>query len=424
MGAEGAPGFLNSRGTICKLKRLIVMGNYKARKALVLLAVLTLPVAGIADEWVPVTGEGQLRQLISDKTFSGTLKEGVSATAIYHADGRGELSAWGDVFPRQWRIEGEDRVCVLIEQEETCARIERSTTQANLYRGINDKGEVSEFQISDQAARIESQPINNEGAVGTPSAEELAAKLSNPTSPVMTIGNNFDYVSFKGDLPGAGDQSAFRYVFQTVFPLKLSNGGSVFFRPAIPVMFNEPVPDGQGGFSSEGTDIGDTGFDLSYGITTPGGLLWGLGMVGTIPTASNDKLGKDLWGLGPELLFGVIGKWGVVGGLLAHQWDIAGSGEQDIDVTSLSYFYAFPLGGGWQVAAGPSISYDHTRLSGDRWTIPAGIGIAKTTFIGTRPWKFQLQYWNYVKTADAFASEHQIRLSINPVVAAPWNEDR
>ena len=149
-------------------------------------------------------------------------------------------------------------MCIVIEKEETCARIERSATESNLYRGIGDTGEISEFRIVGQSVRIESQPINNEGASGAPSAEELAAKLSNPTSPVMTIGNNFDYVTFQGDLPGAVDQSAFRYVFQTVFPLKLSNGGSVFFRPAIPVMFNEPVPDGLGGFWLWGVS-GDAG---------------------------------------------------------------------------------------------------------------------------------------------------------------------
>jgi hypothetical protein len=63
-------------------------------------------------------------------------------------------------------------------------------------------------------------------------------------------------------------------------------------------------------------------------------------------------------------------------------------------------------------------------FSNDRWMIPLGVGLAKTSIIGGRPWKFQLQYWNYVESADAFSSEHQIRLSINPVVSAPWNDDR
>lgn len=255
------------------------------------------------------------------------------------------------------------------------------------------------------------------------SADELAAKLANPTNPIMTIGNNFDFVFFDGDLPGASGQSSVRYVFQTVFPLKLADGATAFFRPAIPVMFNEPVPDGQGGFNSVGTDFADMGFDLSYGKTTAGGLLWGGGVVGTIPIASNDALGKNKWALGPELLLGKLGKWGIVGGVLSHQWDIGGSGDAEIDLTSLNYFYAFPLSGGWQIAAGPTISYDHSKTD-DKLTLPLGIGIAKTQVLGGRPWKFQLQYWNFVKRADVFAPEHQLRLSISPVVRAPWNEGR
>ena len=78
---------------------------------------------------------------------------------------------------------------------------------------------------------------------------------------------------------------------------------------------------------------------------------------------------------------------------------------------------------GPQNPAGPSISYDHSKDE-DNWTVPLGIGVAKTSIISGRPWKFQLQYWNYVEAANAFAPQHQFRLSINPVVSAPWNEGR
>ena len=119
-----------------------------------------------------------------------------------------------------------------------------------------------------------------------------------------------------------------------------------------------------------------------------------------------------------------MGKWGVAGGVLSHQWDIGGSGTGEIDRTSMNYFYAFSLGGGWQVAAGPTITYDHTRASDDRWTLPLGIGLARTRVLGGRPWKFQMQYWNYVKSPDALSTEHQFRLSISPVVSTPWNKGK
>ena len=376
----------------------------------------------VAQTWKPITDQDEIRSLFSDTVLTTELRKGVTATARYNADGSGELYAWDDTFQREWRVNEQSQVCILISNEFVCFILERNAANENEYRGTNvGTGEAVVFTVRDQKISTEGGLDANTGGAGQPSAAEIAAKLSNPTAPVMTIGNNIDYITYKGSLPGAGDQSAIRYVFQTTFPFKLSNGGSVFFRPAIPVVFNDPVPDGQGGFDSKGVDLGDTGFDFSYGITTPGGLLWGAGLVGTIPTATDDALGKDLWGLGPELLLGALGKWGVVGGIFSHQWDVGGSGDGEIDLTGITYFYASPLGGGWQIASGPSISYDHKRKE-DNWTIPLGVGIAKTSIIAGRPWKFQLQYWNYVEAADAFAPRHQLRLSINPVVSAPWNE--
>jgi hypothetical protein len=378
-----------------------------------------------AEDWQPVTGQSALEQVFTDTVMEGPLPGEQKAVAHYYADGTGKLEAWGDTFQRAWRVDGNEQACVQAEYSWVCYTLEQDADSPSSYRARKvDTGEFVLFELSLQDTVVAQSQGKDSGGATQPSAEEMAAKLANPTAPVMTIGNNIDFVDFQGDLPGASSQSSFRYVFQTVFPFKLSDGGSIFFRPAIPVMFNEPIPAGPNQWEEIGTDLADIGFDLSYGKTTESGLLWGAGVVGTIPTATDDRLGKDLWGLGPELLLGKMGKWGVVGGLISHQWDVAGSGDGDIDLTSVNYFYAFPLGGGWQVAAGPTATYDHTRPSGDRWTIPAGIGIAKTSIIAGRPWKFQLQYWNYVEAPDAFAVKHQIRLSINPVVSAPWNEGK
>lgn len=384
-----------------------------------------LPALSLGADWQPVTGQEALSRIFSDTVMTGRLPGESQAVARYYADGTGELNAWGDIFARRWKVESDDQACVLAAPSWICYTVERASNDPGHFRARRlDTGEFVEFDLAAQDIAVSHGAGDSAGGAAQPSAEEMAAKLANPTSPVMTIGNNFDYVGFDGDLPGASGQSSFRYVFQTVFPFKLSDGGTLFFRPAIPVMFNEPIPAGINGWDEVGTDIADIGYDFSYGKTTSSGLLWGFGVAGTFPTATDDRLGKNLWGLGPELLLGKMGKWGVIGGLVSHQWDSAGSGDGEIDLTAINYFYAFPLGGGWQVAAGPSITYDHTRQSGDRWTVPAGIGIAKTSIIAGRPWKFQLQYWNYVEAPDAFAAKHQVRLSINPVVAAPWNEGR
>ncbi len=373
--------------------------------------------------WQPVTDPEALRALFTDTVQTAELGGGSIAVATYNADGSGELKAWGDTFPREWKLDENNQICILVDRRDQCWEIEQNADKPDEYRGTKiATGETVVFSVTAQQARLDVGTRTDAGGAAQPSAAEMAQKLANPTNPIMTIGNNFDYVLFDGDLDDADDQSSFRYLFQTVFPFKLSdNRGTVFFRPAIPIFFNEPVPDGMGGFDDKGIDLGDIGFDLSYGQTSKSGWLYGAGLVGTLPTATDDALGKDRWSAGPEALFGKVGSWGAALALLTHQWDFAGSGDADVNVTSLTYVYAFALQDGWQIAASPVITYDHEQSSSDALSLPLGIGIAKTSIIRGRPWKFQLQYWNYIEANDVFAPEHLLRFSISPVVSAPWN---
>jgi hypothetical protein len=367
-----------------------------------------------------VTGTDSLRELVSDTTLTATLKDGVTAVAHYNADGTGTLRAWGDTFPRRWEIKGDDQLCFDVGRELNCFTIERDASSPGRYRGRHvDTGDIVVFDVQERQVTVVDKGPTSQGGAAQPSAQEMAEKLSNPTSPVASIGNIVDVTRFDGDLPGASDQTGVRYTFQTAFPFPYK-GGSIFFRPAIPVVFKQPVPDGSGGFDSVGVDLADIGFDFSYGRTAESGVLYGGGLGGTFPVATNDALGKDKWSLGPQVLLGYIAKWGAVGGLVGHQWDYAGSGEARVNVTGGSYFYAFNLGNGTQIAASPTFAYDHEAESGNRLTLPLGIGLAKTTIIKGRPWKFQLQYWYYVAAPEAFGPRHQIRLAVLPVVQLPW----
>ena len=119
-------------------------------------------------------------------------------------------------------------------------------------------------------------------------------------------------------------------------------------------------------------------------------------------------------------MIGVIKKWGAAGVLVNHQWDVAGEDDFDTSITGGQYFYAINLGNAWQIAAGPGWSYNHEATSGNEWTLPLGIGLAKTAILGGRPWKFQVQYWNYVKSPDAFGPEHLVRFTVTPVINLPW----
>ena len=396
------------------------------RTCIIFVAITWLPTAQ-AEDWQPVTGAQVLSEFISGKTLSWQEKES-SNRGEYRADGTGTLHAWGVEFDRSWVIKGDDQLCFNGEPVNQCFTLEKSTTDSSLYRSTDvTSGAVLEIREIDNKAVIAVEPEADNVAQGGPataSAAEMAEKLSNPANPIMIVYNNFDYVTFDGDLPGASDQTMTQYFFQTIVPFKRDDGSSILFRPGFSVVFDQDVPhaNAEGGYDNIGTDLGDVGYDLVNTGTTEAGTIWGYGLIGTIPTASNDNLGGDKWGLGPEVVLGKAGKWGAAGFVLGHQWDFAGSGDRDINLTTMNYFYAFTLKDGWAVTGGPTITYNHEAASGEELTLPLGVGLTKTVSIAGRPWQFKVEYWNNVVRPDEFAAEHTFRIGISPVFATPWND--
>ena len=255
------------------------------------------------------------------------------------------------------------------------------------------------------------------------SAAEIAAELANPNTNLGTLNFNFDYVNFKGDLPGADDQNAFIMTFQPILPVPLGEGLNFFARPAVPIVFYRDVPAAEGGFENAGFNLGDIGFDAAVGKTLSNGLVLVGGMVGTLPTATDDSLAGNQLRLGPEGLAAIVRKWGAVGGLVSHQWDVATFGDRedyDSSITGGQLFYIFNLKKGWQIGGSPTWAYNHEASEGQKWTFPIGIGIKKTSIFGSMPWKFGLEYWYYVAQPDAYGPGWQLRFSAGPVVPLPW----
>jgi len=253
------------------------------------------------------------------------------------------------------------------------------------------------------------------------SAAEIAAELSNPNAVLGKMTFNLDYTSYQGDLPGADGLTGLRLSFQPSLPYPLGNGKNLFVRPAIPIIIRQEIPVA-GSSESKGVDLGDISFDASVGRTFPSGVIMIGGVVGTLPTATDDALGKDQWMLGPEFMVAKLSKAGVIGALLTHQWDIAGEDSYNTSITGGQYFLTYNLRDAWQFSTAPSFSYDHKATSGNRLTFPLGAGIAKTRIINGRAWRFGMEYWYYVAQADAYGPDWQLRFIVSPVVALPWGK--
>jgi hypothetical protein len=195
---------------------------------------------------------------------------------------------------------------------------------------------------------LQAQEAAEDGG-GSASAEEIAQQLANPNTPLASLNFKLQYREFKGTLTGANGQSGTTLLFQPSLPFPLDNGDSILFRPAIPLQFDFPAPSaGPQNFDSK-TGLGDITFDLAYARTTDSGLLIATGFVSTLPTATDDALGSDRITLGPELLIGKLTQTYVIGAFPNHQWDVGGSGNKDISVTSMQLFGTYLPGGSDQL---------------------------------------------------------------------------
>ncbi|MGB5408708.1 MAG: hypothetical protein WBN43_18205 [Thiogranum sp.] len=261
------------------------------------------------------------------------------------------------------------------------------------------------------------------GDQGGQSADEIAKELANPAGSLASLNFNLQYQTFTGDLPDAGDQDSWSMIFQPTLPFPVGDKGRrMIFRPAVPVLFDQPVFDaGNGKFDDADLALADITFDLVYAgtdmKTKKTGYLWGIGGAGTLPTATDSDVAGKQWRIGPELFGGVIREWGLVGALVSNQWDFAGWGEDNnYSATTAQYFYAYGLGNGWQITSSPVITYDWKADSDQALSLPLGVGVGKTTKINGRAWKFQAQVQYFVEQPDAFGSDWLLKFTVTPVV--------
>jgi hypothetical protein len=247
------------------------------------------------------------------------------------------------------------------------------------------------------------------------SAEDAAKELANPNTALASLTFKNIYTAYTGDLAGADGEAGFTTLFQPSLPFPLANGDKIIWRPAVPIIGDQPVFDGADAKFESESGIGDIGFDLIYAKTSATGRLTGLGLFVSLPSATEEKLGKDKWTLGPEVFFGQVSKASVLGALVNHQWDVAGSDNvvDDISLTTINIFAALLPGGGWNYGCAPIITYDWESKD---WTVPLNFNVGKTVMFGERPWKISAEVNYYVAQADRFGPDWTVGLNLTPVV--------
>ena len=233
--------------------------------------------------------------------------------------------------------------------------------------------------------------------------ENLAKKLANPVAALisMPVQANYDE-DFGLDDEGA----VLRINVQPVIPFSIGPDWNLISRTILPVLnFDDvPVP----GTSEFG--LGDTVQSLFFSPKAPtsSGWIWGAGPVLLIPTATDEVLGSEKWGIGPTaVVLRQAGPW-TYGALANHIESFAGTSRRaDVSATFIQPFLTYVTPTQTTFALNTESTYDWET---NKWSVPINLTAAQMLRFGNQLVQIGggLRYW--VKTPDTGAEDWGLRL--------------
>jgi len=183
------------------------------------------------------------------------------------------------------------------------------------------------------------------------SAEELAKKLANPVSSLISLPfqNNTDY--------GIGALKGSRNTMnvQPVIPITITPKLNLISRVIFPLISQYNIT----GAGKSESGMGDV---LATAFLSPSqpknGLTWGAGPAFLLPLGTDEMLTGKKFGIGPSAVFLKQSKGFTVGGLVNQIWSVSG----DASRSDISQLYLQPfLNYNWKSGAGIGGSFEITQ---------------------------------------------------------------
>jgi hypothetical protein len=255
------------------------------------------------------------------------------------------------------------------------------------------------------------QPAHAEEASGPSRGgdADLAQELSNPIADLITlpIQMNFDY-----NIGPLDDGKKLQTNIQPVIPFTVNEDWNLITRTIVPVIYQDDIFPGAG--SQFG--LGDINMSLFFSPKEPtsGGVIWGVGPVLLLPTATDDLLGAEKWGAGPSMVaLTMRGPW-TMGVLANHIWSYAGdSNRQDISNSFVQPFVAYTWPSAWTASVQSETTYNWKT---ENWSVPINVALAKLVRLGRLPVSLQAGVGYWAESPAGGPEEWRFRLQANIVL--------
>jgi hypothetical protein len=230
-------------------------------------------------------------------------------------------------------------------------------------------------------------------AIAAPAQDttEIAKTTQNPVGDIVAVPFQFNF-------NGGGaleDQTHFNLNFQPVVPIRMSPRANLIFRTIVPFhSFPAQSADGNGGW-------GDIQAQLFVTPAKPGAVIWGVGPMFSLPTATAVPARTGTWAGGLSVVgLTMPGPW-VVGALVTQVWPMVDTGgAPETNVFSLQYFVNYNFPHGWALSSAPTIVANWDAEEGQRWTVPFGFGVTRTLVFKRQPMSLAFQYYYNVEKPD------------------------
>ncbi|MGB8045600.1 MAG: outer membrane protein [Pseudolabrys sp.] len=242
------------------------------------------------------------------------------------------------------------------------------------------------------------------GRSGAPAKDEDLQKASqNPIADLVSV----PFQSNTNFNSGPFNRTQEILNIQPVVPMHLNEQWNVISRTIIPVV-SQPDPL----INSSTNGIGDITQSLFLSPSHPGELIWGVGPVFTVPSASDPILGTGKVLFGPTAVFLTTpGHW-VLGVLLNNQWSVGGNPLRPAVNTGLAQpFVNYNMEKGWYLTTSPIMTVNWLAAPGQQWTVPVGGGFGRVFKLGDQPVNAQIAaYYNAVRPTGT--SDWQLRTTV------------